>query len=238
MGADGGSIPKRNEMVKRARGADSAQKDDLQLGREAIMMDRWNLCALTREPLSDPVVACRLGRMYNKDAVLEHLISRNSLNGNNGDHKSDEEPVDALSHVKRMKDVKELKLCHNPSFGVNGKQEKLVNGRELSRMSFKYLCPITRKEMNGTQTFRFSWPCGCVYSEQAFKELSKSRKDKEQNDSVECILCGCEIKNPELDIITLYPKPDELDKFKQRLIDHANQDSKKKKKKRKLEDNN
>lgn len=37
---------------------------------------RWSTCALSGAPLASPVVACFLGRLYNKAAVLEWLLAR------------------------------------------------------------------------------------------------------------------------------------------------------------------
>lgn len=39
----------------------------------------WNSCALSEEPLGSDVVACGLGQLYNREAVLEHLLARRGL---------------------------------------------------------------------------------------------------------------------------------------------------------------
>ncbi len=39
------------------------------------LLARWFSCALSNEMLREPIVACGLGRLYNKEAVLELLVS-------------------------------------------------------------------------------------------------------------------------------------------------------------------
>uniref|UniRef100_A0A1I8G7H8 Replication termination factor 2 n=1 Tax=Macrostomum lignano TaxID=282301 RepID=A0A1I8G7H8_9PLAT len=69
MGGDGGSIPKRIELVR------SRQKPE-QVAKEAELAARWRHCQLSQELLNRPIVACHLGRMYNKTAALEFLLDR------------------------------------------------------------------------------------------------------------------------------------------------------------------
>ena len=73
MGADGGSIPRRDELVKtrRAGTSDEAREQD-----EAKARARWTRCALTLEPLRAPVAVDRaLGLMFNKDALIRALLA-------------------------------------------------------------------------------------------------------------------------------------------------------------------
>jgi hypothetical protein len=55
MGCDGGSIPRRDEMVKLKKKAEKADKD-------VELQARWKYCALSGEELKTPIVACELGR--------------------------------------------------------------------------------------------------------------------------------------------------------------------------------
>lgn len=52
------------------------------------------------------MVACELGRMYNKEEVLARLLDRSN------------EP--AIAHIKGLKDVKELGLTPNPGHQPEG----------------------------------------------------------------------------------------------------------------------
>lgn len=69
MGNDGGSIPSRSELVKQKTGPRKVQET-----KDANSEFAWNYCALSKAPLQEPLVADALGRIYNKDAVLQHLI--------------------------------------------------------------------------------------------------------------------------------------------------------------------
>lgn len=54
MGADGGTIPKRCELVKSKKKAEKVEKS-------VKNASRWRLCRLSQQPLRRPIVACRLG---------------------------------------------------------------------------------------------------------------------------------------------------------------------------------
>ncbi|KAG8131698.1 hypothetical protein E2320_009619, partial [Naja naja] len=86
MGCDGGTIPKRHELVKGPRKMEKVDKN-------AELVAQWYYCTLSQEKLSRPIVACELGRLYNKDAVIEFLL----------DKSSDKVLVEAASHIKSIK---------------------------------------------------------------------------------------------------------------------------------------
>jgi hypothetical protein len=70
MGCDGGSIPKRSELVKTKK----RQREDAD--KTAASINEWFYCALSKEPLRPPLVSCALGKLYNKDAIYEFLLDR------------------------------------------------------------------------------------------------------------------------------------------------------------------
>lgn len=55
MGADGGSIPKRCELVKN-------KKADEKFDKNVKLALKWRICQLTQEKLRKPIVACKYGR--------------------------------------------------------------------------------------------------------------------------------------------------------------------------------
>lgn len=57
---------------------------------------RWSTCALSGQPLAAPVVACYLGRLYNKAAVLEWLLAK-------AGHFSDE--ADAHRYINQLREA-------------------------------------------------------------------------------------------------------------------------------------
>lgn len=49
----------------------SPQKD-----KDSVRIYRWQHCSLTQQPLQKPIVACELGRLYNKESILQMLIDK------------------------------------------------------------------------------------------------------------------------------------------------------------------
>ncbi|GCC37386.1 hypothetical protein chiPu_0015890 [Chiloscyllium punctatum] len=152
MGCDGGTIPKRHELVK-------GPKKVEQVDKNAALVARWNYCAISQRPLRKPIVACELGRLYNKDVVIEYLL----------DTSPEKCIIETAAHIKNLKDVKELNLTDNPAWKgdkVNTKGDKY---EDLQGAAF--ICPVVGLEMNGRQKFCYLRDCGCVFSERAMKEI-------------------------------------------------------------------
>lgn len=151
MGCDGGTIPRRDELVRIKKKPEKKDKD-------AELAFRWKHCTIRQLPLQAPVVACGLGRLYSKESVLEGLLDRDTL-------------PESAAHIKNLKDIKNLNLTPNPAFNAN-KAEKgdcYVDGGKSP-----YICPVIGLEMNGKYKFCFLWTCGCVMSERALKEVKTS----------------------------------------------------------------
>ena len=55
MGADGGTIPKICELVRRKKKKEKVDKN-------VENANKWRTCQSTQEPLKKPIVACKLGR--------------------------------------------------------------------------------------------------------------------------------------------------------------------------------
>lgn len=146
MGGDGGSIPKRAELVKTSKKKEQADKD---MERDA----KWSHCAITQRELVKPIVACELGKLYNKESVLEFLL--------------DKSICDSVSHIRSLKDVKELNLT--PNTGYDEKCRDFAG--HFDTMAAKFICPVSGLEMNGKYRFCLIWSCGCVLSERAMKEV-------------------------------------------------------------------
>ncbi|KNC75535.1 hypothetical protein SARC_11941 [Sphaeroforma arctica JP610] len=71
MGADGGTIPTRGELVK-------VKKKKVLLDKDYDLESKWLRCALSAQHLREPIVACPLGRLFNKEAVIGFLLDRGS----------------------------------------------------------------------------------------------------------------------------------------------------------------
>ncbi|CAK9813877.1 Replication termination factor 2 [Anthophora quadrimaculata] len=102
MGCDGGTIPRRDELVR-------VKKKPEQKDKEAELAFKWRHCTIKQLPLQPPVVGCALGHLYSKESVLEGLLDRSTL-------------PESAQHIKTLKDVKNLNLTSNPAFEeMNGK---------------------------------------------------------------------------------------------------------------------
>jgi len=153
MGCDGGTIPKRDELVR-------TKKKKAKLSKDVKNAAKWNNCRLSQNPLQKPIVGDANGFLYNKEAIIEFLLDKSKYEG-------------GPENIKTLKDVKELNLVANPSWNSN-KQE---NSDEVSEMNrAQWICPITGLEMNGTFRFFALFNCGCVFSERAYKTIQSSTK--------------------------------------------------------------
>uniref|UniRef100_A0A8C5WJ96 Replication termination factor 2 n=1 Tax=Leptobrachium leishanense TaxID=445787 RepID=A0A8C5WJ96_9ANUR len=151
MGCDGGTIPKRHELVK---GPKKVEKID----KNAELVARWYYCTLSQEKLTKPVVACELGRLYNKDAVIEFLL----------DKSPDKPNAESSGHIKSLKNVIELNLSENPAWSGGKGNSK---GDKYDDPCAQFICPVVGLEMNGRHRFCVLRRCGCVFSERALKEI-------------------------------------------------------------------
>ena len=180
MGADGGSIVGRAELVRTAKRAVSLHSVK-EVAKEAA-----NSCALSQTPLRAPVVVCAMGLLYNKDALLEYLLSKQSF--------------PHFSHITSMKDVGAAKLQWNQkekeasmaSAGAKAGESHFASAASSSSSDASgesrslYSCPITALPSNGTNKFVCMQPCGCVISERAFRQVGSGAGAKIES----CIACG------------------------------------------------
>ncbi|KAK7069749.1 Protein RTF2 [Halocaridina rubra] len=182
MGCDGGTIPRRDELVR------TKQKPE-QKDKNSERLYRWRHCAVSQAPLKSPIVACEMGRIYNKEELLTRMLDRASEAG--------------IAHIKGLKDFKELNLTPNPGFVKKGAD---LGDAYTDNQTSEYICPVTSVEMNGKYKFFFVWSCGCVLSERALKEVK----------SEVCHKCGRAYA--EEDVIPLNPSEEEQDEVKAAML--------------------
>jgi len=181
MGCDGGTIPKRDELVRTKKKPEQKDKD-------SELSFRWRHCSITQQPLQRPIVACELGRLYSKVSVIEGLLDRSSL-------------PELASHIKNLKDVKELNLTPNPAY----KEGAEKGDGYVDRQCAPHICPVIGLEMNGKFKFSFIWSCGCVMSERALKAIKAKVCHK------------CQKPFGEEDVVILNPEGDDADLMATRL---------------------
>jgi len=184
MGCDGGTIPTRDEQVRLKKKPEVKDVDSERLCR-------WGQCAVSQRPLAAPVVACQLGRLYNKEEVLQMLLNKTQDSHN-------------LQHIKGLKDVTELKLHDNPAYEG---EERLLVGNLHQLMRARWSCPVTGLEMNGKHGFCFSLLCGCVVSRRALREVQQDK----------CLRCNAEVGKA--DMLVLNPDEEQLTLAKEAMAE-------------------
>jgi len=177
MGCDGGTIPTRDELVKLKKKPEQRDKDGHRLYK-------WQHCAITQEPLRKPVVACELGRLYNKESIIELLLNKDRTNA----------PANT-EHIEKLKDIVELQLTPNPAY--NASKQSVGDGMYNDALIAPWICPITGLEMNGRFKFVFVFTTGKVIAERAVKVLQKDPTEAQSY--------------KDEDLVTISPEEEELD---------------------------
>ncbi|KAF8476017.1 Rtf2 RING-finger-domain-containing protein [Kalaharituber pfeilii] len=208
MGNDGGSIPTRRELLKSAgRSKTHSELRDSQTQRSQYY---WTYCALSKRPLASPIVADHLGRLYNKDAIIEWLLKRLEAFG-------DGEEVLKGRGVNGLKDIVEVhfhQLESTPEKEHNG--NGAAEQTEGSERKERWVCPITCKELGGGVRAVYLVPCGCAFAEGAIKETAAARG--REGETTECLQCG-KPYNPR-DVININPTAEaDITRLQTRLKD-------------------
>ena len=188
MGNDGGSIPTRRELVKEAaRDLSTTQVKEIQTEQQEHY---WSTCALSHQPLSLPVVSDALGTLYNKDAVLNHLLTA---------AQEDKQGLEAKGEafkdrLRSLRDVVEVK------FQLHEEEEKASATKQT------WVCPITGKALGPGVKAVYLVPCGHAFVESAIKEMGGES----------CLQCN-EHYSP-TDVIPILPTSQtEKDRLEQRI---------------------
>lgn len=163
MGNDGGSIPKRRELVQEAaKTKTTTQVKETQAEQQEFF---WTTDCLTNEPLEPPIVSDSNGRLYRKESVLKLLT---------GDSTIDAVEAEKLTHgaIKTLKDVVEVKFEEEAQSGL----ERNSNGSK----KHMWVCPITNKALGPGSKAVYLVPCGHAFSGAAIKEVKEEK----------CLQCG------------------------------------------------
>ncbi|KAG6894940.1 hypothetical protein C0992_003847 [Termitomyces sp. T32_za158] len=219
MGNDGGSIPDRRDLVRNRPKAEQAD-------RANQTRARWFFCALSKRKLEEPVVSCALGKLYNKDSIIEYLLDKSAY--------GDGETI--CGHIRSLKvtlstsrlflfltnkpqDVKRLNLALNPS------RAPMPDGSERPQ----FICPLTLREMNGLVPFVYLSTCACVFSQAGLKTVTETSDELSL-----CPQCGKKY-SPATDTLQLNPSPEEEENMReamerQRLLEPPSKKTGKKRK--------
>lgn len=149
-----------------------------EVSRRLRALIRSRCCAVSNEELRYPIVACELGHLYNKEAVLMALLER-TLNP-------------AFQHIRGMKDLIICRFTANPNYteenGNGSSESNEAKGSEAAGASVgatdgepvpRFICPVTRVEMNAKQPFAVLRTTGWVLSERALREIGAANLQAE-----------------------------------------------------------
>jgi hypothetical protein len=189
MGCDGGTIPKRCELVREKKKPEKVDK-------EIELNAKWFHCAISQQELCEPVVCCELGNLYRKESVLEYLLDKSKATS------------DIAKHIRSLKDVKQLVLTKKiRKVPKDMKNNGHAADAYLDFQASEYICPISGLEMNGRYRFCFSWKCGCVFSERGLKEVPSST----------CHNCGTPFAQE--DVIIINGGGEDVTKMRHRMLE-------------------
>jgi hypothetical protein len=181
MGNDGGSIPKRRELVKEAARLPTAS--ELKATALESLAHAWSTCPISSEPL-DPhnTVADSRGRLYNYETVLRCLMpgpdtedGPDEGQGQGQGQQSQEAVEFARSGIRSLKDVVKLRFTI----------------RKDERRGEIRTCPLSMRELGAATRAVFVVPCGHVFSELAVKELlAAEESEKTDEKTSRCPECS------------------------------------------------
>jgi len=181
MGADGGSIPRRDELVKEKP---KEEKPDL----KEITRIKWFLCAISKETLKAPVVACKYGNLFNKEAVIRGLLEKTIPS--------------TYGYIRSLKDIFNVNFKVNPAYDALGEKQNTTIVDIAQDAPF--VCPITGLEVGGNYKFHCIKSCGCAISDRALRECPSEL----------CLNCGKPFNKD--DVIPLNPSEEELKELKKK----------------------
>ncbi|GAB5034780.1 rtf2 homolog [Nannochloropsis oceanica] len=229
MGNDGGVLAMQRKYM-RGLGNKMGEKPSEEMNKRFRALIRSRVCAVSSEALRDPIVACELGHLYNKEAVLLALLER-TLNP-------------AFAHIRGMKDLIPCRLTINPNWTDETAAVAAANEASASReakgesknagagafvdeeLTSKYICPVARVEMNAKQPFVVIRSTGWVLSERALKEIGEASLQDEYG--------PFDVAD---DLIQLVPDEEEENRLRRRMNDRRSKAKKERKRKQRENQN-
>ncbi|KAL0933627.1 uncharacterized protein CTRU02_210426 [Colletotrichum truncatum] len=157
MGNDGGSIPKRRELVKEA--ARALTVSELKANALESLGHAWTHDALTNEPLDkENVVSDWRGRLYNYETILKSLLPSDDTTASPPTTPESPELTFSSTGIKSLRDIVKLKFHQ-----YTPPSKKAI-----------WACPISLKELGPGVKAVYLVPCGHVFAEVAIKEIQES----------------------------------------------------------------
>jgi hypothetical protein len=137
--------------------------------------DSWTTCALSgaslpEAPAHGAVVACALGRLYFRDAVVLWLTKSGQFAPDQCDERG---LAAAFGHLERLRDVFPVILTPNPNRSATALAKADSDAPRDHTASARFICPIDRSEAID-RSFVALRPCGHVLRGAVAKEIARS----------------------------------------------------------------
>lgn len=156
MGNDGGSIPKRRELVKDAPRAKTVS--ELKATALESLSHSWTRDPLSAEPLDlENAVSDWRGRLYNYESVLKGLVPGSEQPADASGSANGNDMTFAATGIRSLRDVVRLRF---KKYTPAGAREKEI-----------WACPVSLRELGPGTKAVYVVPCGHVFAEAAIREI-------------------------------------------------------------------
>lgn len=158
MGNDGGSIPKRRELVKEAARAPTVS--ELKATALESLSHAWTRDPLSSEPLDmENTASDWRGRLYNYESVLKGLVPGEANESPNAEEEkaNGHDMTFGSTGIKGLRDIVRLRFTR---YKPAGSQAKEI-----------WACPVSLKELGPATKAVYIVPCGHVFAEVAIREI-------------------------------------------------------------------
>lgn len=177
MGGDGGTLShaRQDQLRMFTPGAVPPAHTNPAASPATAASVALSTCALSREPLEPPVVVCSRGYLYNKAAVLVHLLSLKKYPplGEAAAAAAAPPGTDgAFAHLSRRSDVMDVTLLMLPERRRRQQAPGDGAGGREGVVAPAFQCPITLREATGLERWLAIVPCGCVVSGAGWEGVS------------------------------------------------------------------
>jgi len=165
MGGDGGTaLTSRKDMLSTASGSSSSSSASNTSAASASGLNdkeriiaKFTCCSLSGDTLRMPVVACKMGRLFNKDTLIMALINKSPL------------LADSFQHIRALKDVTTCVFTERKKREREGSDD--IAWIDPNSGEARFMCPFTQVEFNGRHPFSFLWDSGLVISNRALTSM-------------------------------------------------------------------
>ncbi|KAF4722301.1 hypothetical protein FOZ63_018376, partial [Perkinsus olseni] len=181
------------------------RKEEETIDNKRIKQMRMQYCTLSHTLLyKNPVVVCRKGNMYSKEALytalLEGKTKASSSNSKkkkkaHDHHHADDSGVVLPEHIKKIKDVRTATI-------------EWIDDVDITKdRHCTFRCPITRKDLDdGSTSVIMLWPCGCIMAKECITHQQKG--SNHDNSTTTCMNCGARYDPSKGDVIIIAPNDD------------------------------